>query len=55
VEVYIPTSDYVDDGVTELLDVIEEILAEKGRGETNAIIIDDWNSMVEDKLYLIIF
>jgi hypothetical protein len=55
VQVYIPTSYYKDDRVTELLDLIEEILAEKGRGETNAIIIDDWNNMVGDKSYRIIF
>jgi diphthamide synthase (EF-2-diphthine--ammonia ligase) len=39
--VYTPTSEYEDDEVEELYDIIEEILEEDGKGETNAIIMGD--------------
>jgi exonuclease III len=34
VQVYMPTSEYEDDEVEELYDIIEEILEEDGKGET---------------------
>jgi exonuclease III len=46
-----PTSEYKDDEVEELYDVIEELLEEDGKGETNAIIMGDWNSVVGDKAH----
>jgi exonuclease III len=39
VQVYMPTSEYEDDEVEEMYDVIEEILEEDGKGETNTMII----------------
>jgi exonuclease III len=51
VQVYIPTSDYEDDKVEELYDIIEEILEEDGNGATNTIIMGDWNSVVGDKAH----
>jgi exonuclease III len=45
VQVYMPTSDYEDDEVEELYDIIEEILEEDGKGQTNTIIMGDWNSV----------
>jgi hypothetical protein len=37
-----PTSDYEDDKVDELYDIIEEILEEDGKGATNTIIMGQW-------------
>jgi hypothetical protein len=37
VQVYMPTSEYEDDEVEELYDIIEEILEEDGRGKKNTI------------------
>jgi exonuclease III len=51
VQVYMPTSGYEDDEVEELYDIIEEILGEVGKGETNTIIMGDWNSVVGDKAH----
>jgi exonuclease III len=48
VQVYMPTSEYEDDKVEGLYDVIEEILEEDGKGATNTIIMGDWNSVVGD-------
>jgi hypothetical protein len=33
-----------------LYDTIEEILEEDGKGDTNSIILGDWNSVVESVL-----
>jgi hypothetical protein len=44
-----PTSDYEDEEVEELYDRIEDILEEDGKGDTNTIIMGDWNSVVGDK------
>jgi hypothetical protein len=49
--VYKPTSEYEDDEVEELYDVTEEILEEDGKGETNAIIMGDWNNVVGHKAH----
>jgi hypothetical protein len=45
----LPTSDYEDEEVEELYDRIEDILEEDGKGDTNTIIMGDWNSVVGDK------
>jgi len=50
-QVYMPTSEHEDDEVEELYDIIEEILEEDGKGDTNTIIMGDWNSVVGDKSY----
>jgi len=50
-QVYMPTSDYEDDEVEKFYDTIEEILEEDGKGDTNNIIVGDWNSVVGDESY----
>ena len=35
----------------ELYDIIEEILEEDGKGDTNTIIMGGWNSVFEDESY----
>ena len=50
-QVYMPTSEYEDDEVEKLYDTIEEILEEDGKGDTNSIILGDWNSVVGDESY----
>ncbi|PNF28769.1 hypothetical protein B7P43_G06461 [Cryptotermes secundus] len=50
-QVYMPTSEYEDDEVEKVYDTIEEILQEDGRGDTNSIILGDWNSIVGDEPY----
>ncbi|PNF37355.1 hypothetical protein B7P43_G17906 [Cryptotermes secundus] len=51
IQVYMPTSEYEDDEVEKVYDTIEEILQEDGRGDTNSIILGDWNSIVGDEPY----
>jgi hypothetical protein len=41
-----PTSEHEDDEVEELYGIIEEILEEDGKGNTNTIIMGDWNTVV---------
>jgi len=53
-QTYMPTSEHEDHEVEELYDTIEEILEEDGKGETNTIIMGDWNSVVGDGSYRII-
>ena len=48
---YMPTSEHEDDEVEELCDVTEEILEENGKGDTNTIIMGDWNSVVGEESY----
>ena len=48
---YMPTSEHEDDEVEELYGVIEEILDEDGKGNTNTIIMGDWNGVVGDEPY----
>ena len=48
-QVYMPTSEHEDYEVEELYDIIEEILEEDGKGDTNTIITGDWNSVVGDE------
>jgi exonuclease III len=43
VQVYMPTSDYEDEEVEVLYDRIEDVLEEDGKGDTNTIIMGDWN------------
>jgi len=50
-QVYMPTSEHEDDEVEELYGVIEEILEEDGKGNTNTIIMGDWNSIVGNESY----
>ena len=50
-QVYMPTSEYEDDEVEKLYDTTEEILEEDGKGDTNSIILGDWNSVVGDESY----
>ena len=50
-QVYMPTSEYEDDEVEKLYDTIDEILEEDGKGDTNNIILGDWNSVVGDETY----
>jgi hypothetical protein len=45
-----PTSEYEDE-VEVLCDIIEDILEEDGKGETNTIIMGDWNSLVGYKAH----
>jgi exonuclease III len=52
-QVYMPTSEHEDE-VEELYDIIKEILEEVGEGDTNTIIMGDWNS-VGDESYRNIF
>ena len=50
-QVYMPTSEYEDDEVEMLYDATEEILEEDGKGDTNSIILGDWNSVVAEESY----
>jgi hypothetical protein len=43
-----PTSQHEDDGVEELYDIIEDILEEDGKGDTNTITMGDWNSVTDE-------
>jgi len=50
-QVYMPTSEYEDDEVEKFYDTIEEILEEDGKGDTNSIILGDWNRVVGEESY----
>jgi exonuclease III len=50
IQVYMPTSEHEDE-VEELHDIIEEILEDDGKGDTNTIIMGDWNSVVGDESF----
>jgi hypothetical protein len=50
VQVYMPISEYEDE-VEELYNIIEEILEDDGKGETNSIILEDWKSVFGNKSY----
>jgi exonuclease III len=50
-QLYMPTSEHEGDEVEELFDTTEEIFKEDGKGDTNTIIIGDWNSVVGDESY----
>ena len=51
IQVYMPISEHEDDEVEDLYGVIEEILEEDGKGNTNTIIMGDWNNVVGDVPY----
>jgi len=51
IQVYMPASENEDDEVEDLYGVIEEILEEDGKGNTNTIIMGDWKSVVGDEPY----
>jgi hypothetical protein len=42
---------YENDEVEKLYDASEEILEEDGKGDTNRIILGEWNSVVADEIY----
>ena len=46
-----PSSEDEDDEVEKFYDTIEEILEEDGKGDTNSIILGDWNSVVGEESY----
>jgi hypothetical protein len=46
-----PTLEHEDDELEDMYDIIEEILEDDGKGDTNTIIMGDWNSVVGDKSY----
>jgi len=50
-QVYMSTSEYEDDEVEKLCDIIEEILEEDGKDDTDSIILGDWNSVVGEEPY----
>jgi exonuclease III len=50
-QMYMPTSEHEDAEVEELYDIIEEILEEDGKGDTNTIIMGDWDSVVGEESY----
>jgi hypothetical protein len=47
----VPTSDYDNDKVKDVYDINKEIFEQDGKGDTNIIILGDWNSVVGDKSY----
>jgi len=50
VQVYVSTLEY-ETTVWKNYNVSEEILEEDGKGETNTIIMGQWNTVVGDKSY----
>jgi len=50
-QVYMPKSEYEYDEVETFYDTIEEILEEDGKGDTNSIILGDWNNVVREESY----
>jgi isocitrate/isopropylmalate dehydrogenase len=50
-QVYMLTSEHEDDEAEELYNIIEEILEDDGKGDTNTIIMGEWNSVVVDESY----
>jgi len=50
-QVYMPTSEFEDNEVENLYSTIQEIIEENGLGDTNNIILGDWNSVVGDESY----
>ena len=50
-QVYMSTSEHENDEVEEICDIIEEILEEDEKGDTNTILMGRWNSVVGDESY----
>ena len=48
-QLYMPTSEHENDEVEEFYDTIEEIFKEDGQGDTDTIIMGDWNDVVGDE------
>ena len=46
-----PTLEHNEDEVEYLYDIIEEILEEDGKDDTNTVIMGNWNSVVVDESY----
>jgi exonuclease III len=53
-QVYMLISEYEDDEAEEFYDITEEILEDDGKGDTNTIIMGDWNSVAGDEYQNII-
>jgi endonuclease/exonuclease/phosphatase family metal-dependent hydrolase len=51
IQVYMLTSEHEDDEIEKLYVIIEEILEEDAKVNTNTIIMGDWNSVVGDEPY----
>jgi len=50
-QVHKSTLEHEDDEVEELYDIIQKILEEDGRDDTNTFIMGDWNNFVGDESY----
>ena len=48
VQVYMPTTNHDDDVIEKLYEEISEILHQEGRGQVNAIVMGDFNSIVRE-------
>ena len=51
VQVYIPTTNHDDDEIEKLYEEISEILHQEGRGQVNAIVMGDFNSIMRRRIY----
>jgi hypothetical protein len=49
VQVYMPTTNHDDNEIQKLYEEISEILHQEGRGQVNAIVIGDFNSIMGEK------
>jgi hypothetical protein len=47
----VPTSDYEEDWVEKIYEILEEIFVEDGKRETNTVAIGGWKSAFGDKSY----
>ena len=50
-QAYLPTWEHEDDEVEELCDIIEEILEEDGKGDTDTIKMGDRNNVFGNESY----
>ena len=48
VQVYIPTTNHDDDETEKLYEEMSKIMHQEGRGQVNAIVMGDFNSIVEE-------
>ena len=46
---YIPTTNHDDDEIEKLYEEISEILHQEGRGQVNAIVMGEFNSIVGEE------
>ena len=49
VQVYMPTTNHGDDEIEKLYEEISEILHQDGRGKVNAILMEDFNSILGEE------